>query len=115
VPGTIASIQPIIRKFADEIRSPEDFTVQPDCNFQPACSGTEAACAYNAERKRKDANRIMESSGHSNFSDSTGSSCAARVAGSVPKTTPTRVAAASAMIADNPEIGIRYAVKSRTE
>jgi hypothetical protein len=60
VPGTIASIQPVVRKAADEIRSPEDFTMQPDCNFQPARSGTEAACAYNAERRRKDANRIIE-------------------------------------------------------
>ncbi len=52
---------------------------------------------------------------YSNFRDSTGSNCAARVAGRVPKTTPTSVAAASAIIADSPEIGMRYEVKSRTE
>jgi hypothetical protein len=43
------------------------------------------------------------------------SNCAARVAGSVPKTTPTSVAAASAITADNPEMGMRYEVKSLTE
>jgi hypothetical protein len=52
---------------------------------------------------------------YSNLSDSTGSSCAARVAGSVPNTTPTSVAAAKAMMADNPEIGMRYDVNNRTE
>ena len=52
---------------------------------------------------------------YSNLRDSTGSNCAARVAGSVPKTTPTSVAAASAMIADSPEMGMRYEVKSLTE
>ena len=39
------------------------------------------------------------------FSASTGSICAARVAGTVPKTTPTRVAAARAMKTDNQENG----------
>src|SRR5215469_859969 len=46
---------------------------------------------------------------------STGSSCAARVAGSVPKITPTNDDTTIAMIADNPEIGMRYSVKKRTE
>ena len=42
---------------------------------------------------------------HSYFSDSTGSICAARVAGMVPKTTPTSIAAARAMATDQGEIG----------
>ena len=52
---------------------------------------------------------------YSNLRDSTGSNCAARVAGRVPNTTPTSVAAASAMTADSPEMGMRYEVKSLTE
>src|SRR5579864_7554461 len=39
---------------------------------------------------------------------STGSSCAARVAGNVPKMTPTSDDTTIAMIADSPEIGMLY-------
>lgn len=46
---------------------------------------------------------------------STGSNCAARVAGTVPKITPTIVETIIAIIADNPEIGIRKAVNQRTD
>ena len=42
---------------------------------------------------------------HSYFSDSTGSICAARVAGTVPKITPTSVAAVRAISTDNHEMG----------
>src|SRR4029077_5670738 len=46
---------------------------------------------------------------------STGSSLAARVAGTVPKRTPTREDTTMATIADSPEMGMRYSVKKRTE
>src|SRR5262249_42848559 len=46
---------------------------------------------------------------------STVSSCAARVAGTVPKIIPTPDATRIAIIADSPETGIRYSVKKRTE
>lgn len=46
---------------------------------------------------------------------STGSNCAARAAGTVPKTTPTIDETNIAIIAESPEIGMRYSVKKRTE
>ena len=46
---------------------------------------------------------------------STGSSCAALVAGIVPKIIPTSDDTMIAMIAESPEIGMRYSVKNRTE
>src|SRR5262249_20828863 len=46
---------------------------------------------------------------------STGSNCAARLAGSVPKIMPTSDDTTIAMIADRPEMGMRYSVKKRTE
>ena len=46
---------------------------------------------------------------------STGSSCAARVAGTVPKRTPTTDETTIAIIAESPEIGMRYSVRKRTE
>ncbi len=64
----------------------------------------EAPVVYSARGYRIVARSTRD---YSYLRDSTGSSCAARVAGRVPKTTPTMVAAASAIIADSPEIGIR--------
>jgi len=46
---------------------------------------------------------------------STGSSWAARVAGTVPKITPTTEDTMIAMMADRPEIGTRYSVRKRME
>src|SRR5580658_9968287 len=49
--------------------------------------------------------RFRDARHYSYFKASTGSICAARVAGTVPKTTPTTVAAARAMITDIHEMG----------
>ena len=46
---------------------------------------------------------------------STGSSCAARVAGIVPNTIPTKDETTMAMMAERPEMGMRNSVKNRTE
>ncbi len=46
---------------------------------------------------------------------STGSNCAARMAGRVPNKIPTSDETTIAMIADRPEMGMRYSVKKRTE
>src|SRR5579863_7781528 len=52
---------------------------------------------------------------HSNRKLSTGSSFAARAAGTVPNRMPTIAETTIATIAESPEIGIRYAVRKRTE
>ena len=52
---------------------------------------------------------------HSYLRLSTGSSWAARVAGRVPKIIPTRDETTIAIIADSPEMGMRYSVRNRTE
>src|SRR5271156_6167585 len=56
-----------------------------------------------------------EALSYSYFRDSTGSICAARFAGRVPKMTPTAVEVTSAITTDHGETGRLYEVKKRTE
>lgn len=65
---------------------------------------------------RKEQQNVPELSGHYSYRKlSTGSNCAARAAGRVPKMTPTSDETKMAMMADSPEIGMRYSVRKRTE
>ena len=59
--------------------------------------------------------RLADARDHSYFSASTGSSCAARVAGMVPKTTPTTMAEVRAMTTDQGVMGMAKSVKTRAD
>lgn len=67
-------------------------------NEEYSCRNASLACRFYSWRKL-----------------STGSSCEARVAGTVPKIMPTIDDTTMAMIADKPEIGMRKSVRKRTE
>src|SRR5438874_13792772 len=59
--------------------------------------------------------KCVSANSHSSRKLSTGSSFAARVAGTVPNRIPTRDETTIATIAESPDTGKRYSVRNRTE